>query len=174
MDNINDTIEEVITIPIYDEEKYHGSVYFNDNSPEHRYSVKEKSFRYEDILAITTKDSTMDNMYHCSRGGALIFVRGRETPYLTEDHYSVRKIYKELNKNPLACLSGLNQIGSSHIYAKEGIVMNNEYVLPNGVRLYLTEDAIRKLKFIKYVCSKKPKNTCFYETKSHHRKKCKK
>jgi hypothetical protein len=173
MEKIDKTYEELITIPVYDEERYPDMGYFKDSHDIH-YFTKEKSFRYEDILAITTKDSPIDQKYHCSRGGALIFVRGREVPYLTEDHYSVKKIYRELNQNPLACLSGLNQVGSSKIYANEGELVGNIYVLPNGVRLYLTDDAVRKLKFIKYVCTKGSKKSCFYETKSHHRMKYKK
>lgn len=173
MKNMKETDEEVITIPVYDEDRHHHADFFSDSSECH-YFTKEKSFKFGDILAITTKDSPINQQYHCSRGGALIFVKGRETPYLTEDHYSVKRIYNELNQNPLACLSGLNQIGSSHIYAKDGEIRGNEYVLPNGVRLHLTNDAMRKLKFVKSVCTRWPKKTCFYETKSRHRKKHKK
>lgn len=173
MEKTDETYEEIITIPVYDEDRYRYADFFGARSECHYYTTP-KSFWYDDILAITTKDSPIDPKYHSSRGGALVFVKGRETPYITEDHYSVRRIYDELNKNPLACLSGLNQIGSSHIYAKGGEVRGNEYVLPNGVRLHLTDDAKRKFRFIKYVCSRGKKTTCFYETKSLHRKKHKK
>lgn len=170
MEYINETYEEKIEIPVYDDEKYPEMDFF-DAPPDVHYKTKIKSFKYEDILAITTKDSSAESKYHCSRGGALIFVKCRDIPYLTEDHYSVKVIYKKLNQNPLSCLSELIQIGSPRIYAKYAKRIGNEYVLPNGVRLYLTKDAVRKIKFINHICTKGPKITCFFETKKKHRKK---
>lgn len=170
MKQIKETYKEVIEIPVYDDEEYPNLDFLSEYSDTH-YKTKMKSFNYEDILAITTKETPIESRYHCSRGGALIFVKDRETPFLTADLYSVKKIYRELNKNPLACLSGLNQIGSPRIYAKEGKVIGNEYVLPNGVRLHLTNDAVRKLKFVHHILTKGTKQTCFYKTKKIHRKK---
>ena len=137
-----------------------------------RYPVIEKTCKYDESLAITTRESTVDVCYHGSRGGALIFVKDREVPFLADE--SVRDIYQRLNQNPLACLSGLNQIGSSRIYANVGKREGNEFILSNGVRLYLTKDAVRKMKFIHYITHIKRKLTCFFDTKKRNRKKYKK
>ena len=163
--------KEEIVIPVYDEEKYPERDFFKDDS-DCRYSKIDKTFKYEDILAITTRESTVDVCYHGRRGGALIFVKDRQIPYLAEE--SVRDIYHRLNQNPLACLSGLNQIGNSRIYAKVGKREGNEFILSNGVRLYLTKDAVRKMKFIHYITHIKRKLTCFFDTKKRNRKKYKK
>ena len=172
MEQTTDNYKEEIVIPIYDEDKYTERGFFKDDS-DCRYSKVEKTFKYDDILAITTRESTVEVCYHGRRGGALIFVKGREIPYLAGDEYSVKEIYKLLNKNPLACLSGLNQIGSSKIYAKEGKIEGNEFVLSNGVRLYLTKDAVRKTKFIHYTLKIGRKLSCFFDTKKRNRKKYK-
>lgn len=164
MEQIDKKYKEEIEIPIYDDEDFYAS-------SECHFKTKPKTFKFEEILAIVTKNSTIEMKYHYSRGGALIFVRNRENPYLTEDHWGVKEIYQKLNENPFACLSGLNAIGSSRIYAKEGILKGNEYILPNGVHLYLTADAIRKLKFINYIMTRGTKRTCFFETKRMNRKK---
>lgn len=173
MELTNDTHKEEIVIPVYDEDKYAERDFFKDDS-DRRYSKIEKTFKYDEILAITTRESTVDACYHGQRGGALIFVEGRDIPYLAGEGYSVKKIYKMLNQNPFACLSGLNQIGSNRIYAKESKIEGDEVILSNGVRLYLTKDAVRKTKFIHHILKIGPKLTCFFDTKKRNREKSKK
>lgn len=163
--------EEKIVIPVYDLEMNEGFDIFNE-SKDYHLKTTDKVFEYKEILAISTKESAINEEYHCSRGGALIFVRDRETPYVTRDDYTVPKIIEELEKNPLACFSGLQQAGSPRIYATlDSKVQGNILVLPNGEELYLTKDAIRKMKFINYIMTKHPKKTCFFETKKRLRKK---
>ena len=171
MEQTTNEYKEEIVIRVYDEDKYPNRDFFKDDS-DCRYPVIEKTFKYDEILAITTRESTVDVCYHGRRGGALIFVKDRQIPYLAEE--SVRDIYHRLNQNPLACLSGLNQIGSSRIYAKVGKREGNEFVLSNGVRLYLTKDAVRKMKFIHYIVKIGTKLSCFFDTKNRNRKKNKK
>ena len=90
MEQIKETYKEVIEIPVYDDEEYQNLDFLSEYSDTH-YKTKMKSFNYEDILAITTKETPLESRYHCSRGGALIFVKDRETPFLTADLYSVKK-----------------------------------------------------------------------------------
>lgn len=172
MEQTDVTYKEEIVIPIFDEDKYNNRAFFKDGS-EYHYTKKEKTFKYEDILAITTRETAVDRRYHGKRGGALIYVRNRKIPYLAADGYSVKKIYGMLNQNPFACYSGLNMIGSNKIYAKEGMVKGNEFILPNGVRLYLNADARRHADFIMDTLdiNLEPKLHCFYETKLRHRRK---
>lgn len=172
MEQANETFKEEILIPVYDEDKYRDRAFFIDGSECH-YKKKVKTFKYEDILAITTRDTAVDKRYHGKRGGALIYVRNRKIPYLAVDGYSVKKIYKMLNQNPLACYSGLNMIGSNKIYAKEGKVKGSEFIMSNGVRLYLNADACRHAEFIMDTLDINipTKEHCFYETKLRHRKK---
>ena len=179
MESTDVTYEEAIEIPVYDE-----GIKMEDllkSNPDCHYRTQMKKFAYEDIMAIVTKDSVMEEAYrNCSRGGAYIFVKGRKEPYLTADEWSVKKIIDELNSNPFACLSGLNPKGSHRIYAKYGKLKGNVYILSDEVlsdgassdevRLHLTNDAVRTLKFIHHILTKGPKKTCFFETKRKHRK----
>lgn len=172
MKQIDNTYKEELVIPVYDEDKYKDRAFFKDGSECH-YTRKEKTFKYEEILAITTRETAVDTRYHGKRGGALIYVRKRKEPYLAADGYSVSKIYKMLNQNPFACYSGLNMIGSNKIYAKEGKVKGNEFIMSNGVRLYLNADACRHADFIMDTLDINIplKEHCFYETKMRHRRK---
>ena len=170
MEQTTNEYKEEIVIRVYDEDKFPERDFFKDNS-DCRYPTIEKTFKYDEILAITTRESTVDVCYHGRRGGALIFVKDREVPFLADE--SVRDIYQRLNQNPLACLSRLNQIGNSRIYAKVGKREGNEFVLSNGVRLYLTKDAVRKMKFIHYIVKIGTKLSCFFDTKKRNRKKYK-
>lgn len=168
MEQTTNEYKEEIVIPVRNEDKYSKRNFFKDDS-DCRYSTIEKTFKYDEILAITTRESSVENCYRGSRRGALIFVKDRKIPYLAIE--SVREIYRRLNQNPLACLSGLNQIGSSRIYAKVGKIEGNEFIFSNGVRLYLTKDAVKKMKFIHHILKFGPKLTCFFDTKKRNRKK---
>ena len=160
--------KEELIIPIYKEAD--GIHLENDGEDCHHYSGNQV-FHFSEILAISSKG--LYEKKHYSRGGALIFVKNREEPYLTRDDYSVKKIYQELNKNPLACMSGLNQYGSCNLYAKYESAKiikdkdkNTHYViLENGAKLILTKEAYRKIQWLKRWREKGVMKTCFFETK---------
>ena len=129
---------------------------------------------FSDILAIASKGSSMDDMYrNLSRGGALVYVKGRKEPYVTRDDESVNNIYTKLNRNPFSCYSGINQVGSSNLYAKDYTMIDEHTIELNeiGVRLYITKEAHRKLKWVTKVLDGKIQKTCFFATKKHLRKK---
>lgn len=182
--------KEELLIPIYKEAD--GIHLETDKKDCHHYS-ENQVFHFSEILAISSKG--LYEKKHYSRGGALIFVKSRPEPYLTRDDYSVKKIYQELNKNPLACFSGLNQYGSCNLYAKhesaKDIKENGKHyvVLENGARLFLSKEAYRKKKWVQdvitniklllnpQICTselnkikKGSKKSCFFETKKECRK----
>lgn len=132
--------------------------------------------RYSDILAIASKGSSMDDKYRnkkLSRGGALVYVKRRKDPYVTDDKESVTQIITKLNRNPFCCLSGLSQVGSSNLYAKEYTIIDEHTIELGeiGVHLYITKEAHRKLKWVTKVLSGKIQKTCFFDTKNRLRKK---
>ena len=175
--------KEELIVPVYIERE--GIHLESDGEDCHHYS-ETKVFHFSKILAISTKGLYEKAQY--SRGGALIFVKDREEPYLTRDDYSVKQLYKELNKNPFACFSGLNQYGSCNLYAKyesAKIIKDKDthyVILENGAKLILTKEAYRKMKWVQRVKifydellsprakTKGPKKSCFFETKKECRK----
>lgn len=157
-------LKEELVIPVYTKDIY--SLEKNDGD-ECRYKTEEKTFKFSELLAIATKGSYLG--HDIKRGGALIFVRDREEPYVSRDDYSVKKIIDILEKNHSACFSGLNQAGSPNIYAHDYKVKNQIMYLSNGAKLVLTKEATRKLKWISDVLTKGPKKSCFFETKKKTR-----
>jgi hypothetical protein len=154
--------EEKIVIPIYDPEMNEGFDIFNE-SKEYHLSTLNKIFEYKDILAITSKMVPENAEYcNCSRGGAFIFVRDREIPYLTRDDFTVKVIKKKLDENPLSCFSELYQMGNSRILAKrdECLLKDNNLILPNGVELRLSNDAIEVMLWMKDLFTKGSQSLC--------------
>lgn len=128
---------------------------------------------YSEVLAIATKLADVRYGKKVKRGGALVYVKGRNTPYLTNDTESVNQIYAKINRNPFGCYSGLRQVGSSNLYAKEYIVIDENTILLTdiNVRLKISHEAYRKLKWVAKVKNGKILKSCFFETKNHLRKK---
>ena len=165
--------KEELTIPVYErkykkeDEKKRFENLCSPNNKEVHYKTKPHTFLYEDIWAICTKDSYQTGI---SRGGALIFTKQSPIPYVTVDEYSVKRIIKELNSNPLACLSGLVQIGANQrLYAKLQKIVDGCYVMEYSeqatIKLHLTDEAIRNLHWVHSVLNKGPKKSCPMLTK---------
>ena len=164
MDNNNaEEPKEELVIPIYIKDI---NSLENDGDDCH-YKTEERTFKFSELLAIATKGSYQS--LHIKRGGALVFVRDRKEPYVTRDDYSVKKIIDTLYKNRFACFSGLNQAGSTNIYARYYDVKGLTLYLPNGAQLVLSKEAKRKLIWINYVLTKGPKKSCFYTKKKEIR-----
>lgn len=165
-------------------EQFRASVYEMDNkNPDFttgsdcHYKTKKKLFQYSDILAIASKGSSKDDLYrNLKRGGALIYVKGRQEPYVTCDKESVDVLVKKLNRNPFACCSGLNQVGSSNIYAKRYSLIDKNHIFLEDIKvsLYITNYAYRTIKWVDDVLKGKLKKSCFFATKKRLRAKYKK
>lgn len=163
--------KEELTIPIYKQDfKLLCAPFVVE-----RYKTEPYTFPYKNIWAICTKDSYQTGI---SRGGALIFTKQRPTPYITDDEYSVKRIIKELDSNPLACLSGLVPFGANQrLYAKLQDIVDGCYVMEypdQTIKLHLTDEAIRNQRRINYVLTKGPKKTCALLTKKMVRERNKK
>ena len=157
----------------YKNEKDNSNPNFTAGSECH-YKTHKILLRYSDILAIASKSTSMDNTYiNMSRGGALVYVKGRKDPYVTDDKESVTKIITKLNRNPFCCLSGLSQVGSSNLYAEEYTIIDEHTIELGeiGVHLYITKEAHRKLNWVTKVLRGKIQKTCFFDTKKRLKKK---
>lgn len=111
---------------------------------------------YSDILAICTKKASCDDKYrNTKRGGALIYVIGREDPYVTSDKDSFAQIISKINRNPFGCCSGLTPVGQS-VYAIAYQVIDNQTILLDGttVYLYITKNANVKRKKVNNILEK--------------------
>ena len=144
---------------------------------EWHYKTHKILLKYSDILAIASKGASMDGIYtKLERGGALVYVKGRKEPYVTRDDESVTNIYAKLNRNPFCCYSGLNQVGSSKLYAKEYTYIDKNIIAihiddETKVPLHITKEAHRKLKWVSKAMKGKAQKTCFFDTKKRSRKK---
>ncbi len=163
MYNFNDEEpKEELVIPIYNDKDL--NCLEKDNGDECHYKTEFHVFNFSELLAIASKGSYKG--HHLSRGGALVFVRDREEPFISRDDYSVKKIIDNLEKNPLACLSGLNKAGSSNIYCNcDYKIKNDILILPNGAHLFLTKEARKTIEYIYDIMNNGPKKTCFFETR---------
>jgi len=154
----------------YKNEKDNINPDFTEGSYCH-YKTHTILLKYSDIIAIASKGASVENNY--SRGGALVYVKGRKEPYVTDDKESVTQIIAKLNRNPFSCLSGLSQVGSSKLYAKDYTIIDEHTIELSeiGVQLSITKEAHRKLKWVTKVLSRKIQKTCFFDTKNRLRKK---
>lgn len=102
-------------------------VYENDE-------IVEKDFRLDELLAICTK------AYYepaTNKGGALVFVKGQEDPFVTADEVTTKKIIGRLAQNPNAKQLPLIAKGSSNLHVLKDAYRETEkyIVLKSGAKL---------------------------------------
>lgn len=158
------------------------SVYedINGNNPdftagaECHYKTRKIFLPYSSILAITTKRASCNSKYtKLSRGGALVYVKGHEEPYLTNDKDSFTQIISRINRNPFGCCSGLFPVGAS-IYSKAYTLIDKQKILIDGtsIYLYITKETNRRIRWIDDIIKRgKIKKSCPNLTRKRTRKK---
>ena len=107
-------------------------VYVNDE-------IVEKDFQLNELLAICTK-AYYEPATH--KGGALVFVKGQEAPFVTADEVTTKKIMGRLAQNPNAKQLPLIAKGSSNLHLlKDAYHETEKYiVLKSGAKLLLKAD----------------------------------
>ncbi len=163
---------EYIRVTVYED--------INGNNPdftaggECHYKTRKILLPYSSILAITTKKASCDSRYtKLSRGGALIFVKGRKEPYLTNDEDSFSRIISRINRNPFGCCSGLFPVGAN-IYSKAYSVIDKQKILIDGtnIYLYITKETNRRIRWTDDIIKRgKIKKSCPHLTRKRTRKK---
>lgn len=108
-------------------------VYNNDE-------IVEKDFQLNELLAVCTKAYYEPIASH-SKGGALVFVKGQEDPFITADEVTIKKIMGRLAQNPYAKQLGLIAKGSSNLQVLEDAYRETEkyIVLKSGAKLLIKE-----------------------------------
>ncbi len=108
-------------------------VYNNDE-------IVEKDFQLNELLAVCTKAYYEPFISH-SKGGALVFVKGQEDPFITADEVTIKKIMGRLAQNPYAKQLGLMPKGSSNLQVLEDAYRETEkyIVLKSGAKLLIKE-----------------------------------
>lgn len=162
---------EYLRISVYDD--INGSNPDFTMGSECKFKTHKILLPYSDILAITTKKASCDNRYmKLSRGGALVYVKGREEPYVTNDAESFVQIISKINRNPFGCCSGLFPVGAS-IYSKAYSIINKQKILIDGtnIYLYITKESNRRIRWIDDVIRGRKKKSCPYFTRKRTRKK---
>lgn len=107
-------------------------VYEND-------TIVEKDFQLEELLAVCTK-AYYEPMHNNPKGGALVFVKGQEDPFLTADEVTVRKIMGRLEQNPYGKQIPLQSKGSSSLRVLEDSYRETPkyLVLKSGAKLLIS------------------------------------
>lgn len=113
-------------------------VYNNDE-------IVEKNFLLGELLAVCTKAYYEPFINH-SKGGALVFVKGQEDPFITADEVTIKKIMGRLAQNPYAKQFPLIQKGSANLCVlKDAFRETEKYiVLKSGARLLFKESPCKK------------------------------
>ncbi len=113
-------------------------VYNNDE-------IVEKDFRLDELLAVCTKAYYEPFINH-SKGGALVFVKGQEDPFITADEVTIKKIMGRLAQNPYAKQFPLIQKGSANLRVLEDAFRETgKYiVLKSGAKLLVKESPCKK------------------------------
>lgn len=103
--------------------------------------IVEKDFRLDELLAICTKAYYEPFVNH-SKGGALVFVKGQEDPFVTADDVTTKKIMGRLAQNPLAKQLALIAKGSANLHVlKDAFRETEKYiVLKSGTKLLVKAD----------------------------------
>lgn len=106
--------------------------------------IEDKEFKLRELLAVCTK-AYYEPYCHTSKGGALIFVKGQEEPFLTADAITVRKIMGRLEQNPLGKQLPFIQKGTPNLRVLEDSFKETPkyIVLKSGAKL-LIKEAVRK------------------------------
>lgn len=101
--------------------------------------VIEKAFKLEELLAVCTK-AYYEPLVNV-KGGALVFVKGQEDPFVTVDAVTVRKIMGRLEQNPYAKQFPLIAKGSSNLRILEDAYRETPkyFVLKSGAKLLVKE-----------------------------------
>ena len=102
--------------------------------------ITEKDFRLDELLAICTK-AYYEPFSNSSQGGALVFVKGQEDPFLTADAVTIRKIMGKLEQNPFGKQIPLQTKGSSNLRILEDSYRETPkyFVLKSGAKLLIKE-----------------------------------
>ena len=102
--------------------------------------IIEKEFKLDELLAVCTK-AYYEPYVNTSKGGALVFVKGQEDPFVTADTITVRKIMGRLEQNPLAKQYPLVAKGSSNLRVLEDAFRETQkyLVLKSGAKLLIKE-----------------------------------
>lgn len=102
--------------------------------------IIEKEFKLDELLAVCTK-AYYEPYVNTSKGGALVFIKSQEDPFVTADAITVRKIMGRLEQNPLAKQYPLIAKGSSNLRVLEDAFRETPkyLVLKSGAKLLIKE-----------------------------------